>query len=139
MSKQNTSARRFTPDLSSIVRSGELPSVPHQAMDPYIGECPAWCTTPGQHRYESHAADRVHEGTSMFVPLELETAELDGVEEDPLLYIPETATLYLRQPYRNREASIHLGKGERAGMCLTLAEAERVAGALLELVEEARQ
>lgn len=138
MSKQTTSTRR-SPDLSSIVRTGGLPSVRTDALDPYVTQCPHWCPTPGQHRYESHAVDRVHQGDPVLVPLELESAQPDeGGHHEPQ-YTPETATAYLRQNYREREASIFLGKGEGDGMVMTLAEAERVAAALLELVEEGRQ
>lgn len=137
MSKRSTSSARTTPNLNIITRT--TPVMPAGAPDPYVGECPSWCTTPGEHRYEGNPTDRLHYGPEHLVPLELETATYrPGEVGSEAAYEVETATAYLRQNYRDREAHVHLGKGEGAGMTLTVEEAEHLAGALLMLVEEAR-
>lgn len=137
MSKRSTSSARTTPNLNIITRT--TPVMPAGAADPYVTDCPVWCTTPGQHRYESNPDDRIHYGPEVYVPLELAIATRRPGEGSSLgSYEVETATAYLRQNHRDREAHVHLGKSEDAGMTLTVDEAERLAGALLMLVEEAR-
>lgn len=80
-----------------------------------------------------HLVDRgLHFGASQLLPLELYDAEPYEGET----YLAH-ATVYLRQPYREAEPTIWLGREDTdKGFTLTLREARTLGELLLDLVEQ---
>ena len=109
------------------------------ALDPYVTGCPAWCEFQ-PHEFINCAEDKWHSSHTCSVPLELEPAPQSSQgESGQLSYESETAVAYIKQGYREIAPYIFIGKGEAAGMYLTLDETERFARALLALIEVGRK
>ena len=104
----------------------ETPDRPYWLTEP----CPAWCL-PETHR-DGWGVERVHFGPEVEVTLTTEDYE------DPRDTEPPSVSIYIQQELRAVEPIIAVEHNERMAFELTLDEAERVAGHLLDMVRAAR-
>ncbi|MBN6051325.1 hypothetical protein JYK22_05215, partial [Nonomuraea sp. RK-328] len=97
--------------------------------------CPAWCVGGIDHEDGTHPDDRAHYGPTTLV--ELVTME-PVVTSYPEQWAPVEASIALDKRYREREARVLIGTGDQTHMWATLDEAERLAGAIIDMVRQAR-
>jgi len=100
--------------------------------DPFIGECPAWCE--GGHLHWEAADDRSHFGEAVDIALELMDGDYDRISTTRYV---ATIRTYLKQHYRETEATVFIARGEAAGLYLTLAEATLLRDRLSTMLEAA--
>jgi hypothetical protein len=117
--------------MSAARTAGIAPTAAWLAEDP----CPAWCVGDLDHDDSTHPDDRNH-----FSP----THSVELVTMDPVVmggptrWAPDRVNLSLEAKYREREARMLIGKGDDTNIVATLAEAEEIAFAMLDLVRKAR-
>lgn len=97
--------------------------------------CPAWCVGGIDHGDGTAPDDRCH--FSPTTAVELVTME-PVVMGYPERWAPPDFQISMDRRYREREPRLTLGVGDETFAFATLDEAERIAGAILELVGQAR-
>lgn len=93
-------------------------------------ECAPWCVAGDGHADAKDVADQQCYGPIGAVALTRESMAHISADEWMLEYVQ----VYLERPEGSVHTLVNLGKGERPTLHLTLAEAEQLAAALLELV-----
>lgn len=96
--------------------------------------CPAWCSA--WHRPDDMPDDRQHYGDDVVTALTLERA-VEHIGPGGPEWLLDDLRASLTMHVEASGPSILLGHGERPAVRLTIAEAQRVAAMLTELVEEA--
>lgn len=112
--------------------AGTAPAAAWLAEDP----CPAWCVAELDHAAATHPADRAHYGPSTLVPLVTMEPTVIGYPEQ---WAQPELMISLDQRYREREPRIVLGVGDTTFAYATLAEAEQIANAMLDMVRQGRK
>ena len=114
--------------------------VPQDSRDPFYDACPGWCDkAEGGHLHvETCAADRVHYGREIDVPLSLVAADIHRDRDDDLTITFPTMRMYLWRKVLYRDPQVRLGLSALGpDWMLTPAEARQVGQALIQLADEA--